>query len=188
MNWAFNVYPLVCPALCNLYAKIHLADHNCPWATIYINTAISRDLDWGRNHICSLPGIIMLNNLDWFPKDADVTVFTDASFCRLGFWFTNTTDGYFHGLTSDAPDEWITYWEMVAICLAINHVAHMSHHLQLLVYTDNQNTIDFFSLPHILPQYNEILKFPADCLIHQNLQLKVVHIPRAANQVADALF
>jgi hypothetical protein len=129
----------------------------------------------------------MLNDLDWFPKDADVTAFCDAFFHGLGFWFPKTEDGYFYGLSSSAPAEWITYWELVAVCSAINHIAQTSHHLHFLVYSDNQNTVNMFLSLHALPQYNEILKFSVDCLICQSIQLKVVHIPGAENQVADAL-
>ena len=49
------------------------------------------------------------------------------------------------------------------------------------------NTFDMFNTLHALPAYNPILITAVDFLITSNVQLRVFHIPRNENKVADAL-
>ena len=45
INWALNVYPLLCPALSNVYVKLKGKDQD---AKVWANVAICEDLDWAR--------------------------------------------------------------------------------------------------------------------------------------------
>lgn len=54
-NWSFNVYPLLKPALSNIYDK--MAGKTDRFAGIYINAAVVRNLQWFKNHILKAPGV-----------------------------------------------------------------------------------------------------------------------------------
>ncbi|KAL6300063.1 hypothetical protein BKA93DRAFT_741228 [Sparassis latifolia] len=57
-NWAFNVYPLLKPALSNVYAKI--AGKRNPHSGIYVNTRIIADLRWMIHHVEHPTGVSFL--------------------------------------------------------------------------------------------------------------------------------
>jgi len=42
MNWSFNVFPLLCPALNNLYPKI--TRKQCPLIKVWVNNTVHKDL------------------------------------------------------------------------------------------------------------------------------------------------
>ena len=48
-NWALNIYPLLCPALNNMYAKMGGKQNR--EQQVYINNAIQSDLMWAVTHI-----------------------------------------------------------------------------------------------------------------------------------------
>jgi hypothetical protein len=58
---------------------------------------------------------------------------------------------------------------------------------KLLLFTDNQNTIDIFSTLRCLPDYNGIIICSVDLRISAKVDLRVLHIPGEENAVADAL-
>ncbi|KAJ7438493.1 hypothetical protein FB451DRAFT_1001335, partial [Mycena latifolia] len=66
INWSFNVYPLLRPALCHVYLKI--TEKENVFATIYINLEVKRDLSWFLDHLRSSPGIFMFQAIDWNPR------------------------------------------------------------------------------------------------------------------------
>jgi len=72
---------------------------------------------------------------------------------------------------------------------ALSHVCESPlskpHHLAIL--TDSSNTFNIFNTLHALPAYNPILITAVDLLISSGIQLRVFHIPRNKNKVADAL-
>ena len=49
INWVFNVYPLLKPALLNVYAKI--GGKTEVHAKIFVNKAVIRDLNWFSYHV-----------------------------------------------------------------------------------------------------------------------------------------
>ena len=54
LNWSFNVYPTLCPALNHVYPK--MTGHPSPFSQIYVNAGVHFNLEWALGHICSLPG------------------------------------------------------------------------------------------------------------------------------------
>ena len=48
-NWALNIYPLLCPALNNMYVKMGGKQNR--EQQVYINNAIQSDLMWAVTHI-----------------------------------------------------------------------------------------------------------------------------------------
>ncbi|KAF8998188.1 hypothetical protein BDZ89DRAFT_1252945, partial [Hymenopellis radicata] len=65
MNWSLNVFPLLKPALCNVYAK--MSGKNRSHAQVYLNKAIFQDLVWFEEHVKASSGMLFFANLDWNP-------------------------------------------------------------------------------------------------------------------------
>ena len=63
-NWALNVYPLLKPALSNIYAKMTHSKPDKPLTKLYVNNAIRYDLLWAIDHLSRLPGTnLLIGNL-----------------------------------------------------------------------------------------------------------------------------
>jgi len=78
VNWLFNVFPLLKWSLASVYDKIQ--DKTKFMAQIYVNIDIVYKLTWLTNHMESLPGVLLLDSLDWTPDTVDdvVTIYMDA--------------------------------------------------------------------------------------------------------------
>jgi len=72
---------------------------------------------------------------------------------------------------------------------ALSHVCEsvIPNPRRLAILTDSSNTFDMFNSLHALPAYNPILITAVDLLITSGIQLRVFHVPRGSNKVADAL-
>jgi hypothetical protein len=190
-NWALNVYPLLKPALSNLYAKMGHGMPDKPLMKLYVNNAIRNDLLWAAEHITKLPGTRILKSLHWNPDSADLTAYCDASLGGLGYWFPGLCVGYWSTIPEDPPKNTIYYFEALTVLSAIIHSTSFGFPVtKLAIYTDNLNTVQMFNSLSALPAYNGILKMAVDHLlsdVNNPIQLRVLHIPRHLNTVADAL-
>ncbi|OBZ76385.1 hypothetical protein A0H81_03642 [Grifola frondosa] len=194
-NWAFNVYPLLKPGLCNLYAKIAGKENH--HAGMFVNASIKRELTWMSNHIKHSDGVHLLNALEWGPPDLvegapdDEFALVDASGVGLGLYFPWLNFGFYSKLPCRAPKDAIFYFEALAICSAIHRVAAWRtvnrSVRRLAVLSDNTNAVSLFNTLRAKPAYNLLLISSVDILIHDNLQLCVDHVPGEDNCVADAL-
>lgn len=105
--WALNIYPLLRPALCNIYAKI--AGKQNRNAALYVNVAIVRDLTWLLHQLSRLPVVSFLESLSWSPADlsatnpADEFVMTDASAWGMGIYFPCRHIGLYAKRPDGAP-------------------------------------------------------------------------------------
>src|SRR6202522_835888 len=63
-NWALNVYPLLKPALSNIYAKMTHSKPDRPLTKLYVNNAIWSDLLWAIDHLTRLSGTRVLQSVD----------------------------------------------------------------------------------------------------------------------------
>jgi hypothetical protein len=190
-NWALNVYPLLKPALSNVYAKMSHSKPDKPLTKLYVNNAIRSDLLWAVDHLSRLPGTRVLKSLDWDPDTADVIAYCDASLSGLGFWFPGLSAGFWSPIPEDPPQDTIFYFEALSVLSAIIHSTSLGFPInKLVVYTDNLNTVQIFNSLSALPAYNEILKSAVDHLLSDldnPIQLQVLHVPGDLNTVADAL-
>lgn len=190
-NWALNVYPLLKPALSNVYAKMSHSHPDKPLTKLYVNNAIRSDLLWAVDHLSRLPGTRVLQSLDWDLSTADVTAYCDASLSGLGFWFPGFNAGFWSPIPEQPPHDTIFYFEALSVLSAILYSTSLHVPVKkLVVYTDNLNTVQMFNSLSALPPYNEILKSTVDHLLSDlttPIQLRVVHIPGELNTVADAL-
>ncbi|KIM34835.1 hypothetical protein M413DRAFT_49006, partial [Hebeloma cylindrosporum] len=108
----------------------------------------------------------------------------------LGFWFPHTEPPLaFCAPTPSTPDsQAIFYYEALCVFCALREIApRVQSHSRLLLYTDNMNTVQIFNSLACLPIYNSLLRHSVDILLHDELQLRVLHVPGDENIVADAL-
>ncbi|PBK95297.1 hypothetical protein ARMGADRAFT_926464 [Armillaria gallica] len=92
-NWSFNVFPLLKPGLCNMYAKMQGKTN--PFAGIALNNAVKDDLVWLVDHIENSDRICCFDTMDWDPiVDATVTVLCDACLDGMGFWIPRLACGF----------------------------------------------------------------------------------------------
>ncbi len=189
-NWSFNVFPLLKPGLCNIYAKMQGKTN--PFAGIALNNAVKDDLSWLADHIEKSDGICCFDALDWDPiVDATVTILCDACLNGMGFWLPKIACGFVCP-TPELPDvdEIIFFFEALCVCAAIHWVAaNLSPAMRkrVTIFTDNTNTVDIFNSLRASPTYNPILKSAVNVLISHAIDLRVLHIPGSENDVADAL-
>jgi hypothetical protein len=190
-NWALNVYPLLKPALSNIYAKMGHSKPDKPLTKLYVNNSIRSDLQWAVHHLNRLPGTRVLQSLDWDPDNADLVAYCDASLEGLGFWFPGLSAGFWSVIPVDPPKDTIFYFEALSVLSAILHSTTFGFPItRLTIYTDNLNTVQMFNSLSALPAYNEILKAAVDHLmmdVDNLIQLRVIHVPGHLNTIADAL-
>jgi hypothetical protein len=187
-NWSLNVFPLLRPALNNVYAKI--SGKNAPNRTVRINNAVRADLTWAINHLERDSGIRLIQQIHWDVSSADFTIYCDACLEGMGFWIPDESVGFYSPVPEHVDPEQIFYFEALCVLSALHHIIEM-HNTQplsrILIYTDNDNTVAIFNTLRCLPHYNSILISAADALINEELSLRVLHIPGDLNFVADAI-
>lgn len=185
VNWVLNVFPLLRPCLNNVYPK--LSGKTLRNQNITVNNAIRSDFRWALQALDRLPPIRILDSLMWTPEDADVIVLSDACPSGLGFWVPSTSQGFYAPSPFSTPP-FIFYLEALCALNALLHVSQSaSPKAKLLLYTDNQNTVDIFSSLRCLPAYNEIIKASVVLRLDAEVDVRVLHIPGEDNQIADAL-
>ena len=185
-NWALNVFPLLRPALNNIYSK--MGGKQNKEQRVYINNAIRDDLSWALTHLENSDGIHLFKSISWTPPQADCTVYCDACPEGLGFWYPDFKEGYYAPTPVDVPSGVIFYFEALCVLSALDHVQTKAPRgSKVLLYTDNTNTVDIFRSLRCLPPYNRLLKTAVDILIQKDYSLRVLHVPGEQNVVADAL-
>ena len=185
-NWALNVFPLLRPALNNVYSK--MGGKRIREQKIYINNAVREDLLWAIDHIKRSDGIHLFKSITWIPSAADQVIFCDACPDGMGFWYPVSKDGYYAPTPVNVPSDVIFYFESLSVLSALDNVqSRATRGSKILIYTDNSNTVDIFRSLRCLPPYNHLLKYAIDILINNDFSLRVLHIPGEQNVVADAL-
>ncbi|KAM5540619.1 hypothetical protein V8D89_005650 [Ganoderma adspersum] len=124
VNWALNVFPLLHPALSNLYHKI--ADKHEQFVTIHMNKAICTKLTWMTDHVHALPGIRILSANVWSPANLtpnfldDEFAMVNTSSLGLGLYFPWHHLGFYCPTPSNIPTDGIFFPKALAICSAIH--------------------------------------------------------------------
>ena len=83
INWSFNIFPLLRPALNNFYAKI--SGKSAPNRYVRINNAICMDLAWAVSHLEHDTGIQLIEQLHWEASSTNFTLYCDACLEGMGF-------------------------------------------------------------------------------------------------------
>lgn len=180
-----NVFPLLKPALSNVYEKISGKDET--YAGIFLNQAVIRDLNWFLEHLSRSSGVHLLETSIWELKEADLVIYCDASLDGLGFYYPSLSTGYKSRPPSHTPPRNILYLEAFCICWALHHAEHEGFHGKLLIFTDSENSYNIFNTLRAKPIYNEIVKSTVDILARRQIDLRVTWIDGKSNIVADAL-
>lgn len=185
LNWSFNVFPLLRPCLNALYAKIGALKR--PRGYVIVNKAISRELEWAEQIIKNSNGVVLLQELEWTPQEANHTIFCDASLVGLGFWLPSSNEGFASKVPPGIPAEMNFFRKALCVISAIDYIAQCYRNTKLIIFSDNKNTVDMFSSLATRPDYNCLLTHAISQIIRSNIRLKVIHVPGECNHVADSL-
>jgi hypothetical protein len=186
VNWSFNVFPLLKPALSNVYAKI--GGKSETHAKIFVSKAVVRDLEWFLSHVRVSDGVYLFDNVDWDVDHADVTAYSDACLSGLAFFLERSREGFQCSVPQEPPKDTIFYFEALAVVSVVDAVTRLPVvPARLLVYCDNTNTVDIFHSLRSLPPYNGLLKHTVSLMLKYDISLRVVHTPGVTNVVADSL-
>ncbi|KAF8901689.1 hypothetical protein CPB84DRAFT_1846686 [Gymnopilus junonius] len=185
INWAFNVFPLLCPGLCNIYFKI--GGETNPNSFHYMNNAMKADLCWLAHHVSNSSGVYVLNSHAWDIKKPDIAVFCDACLSGMGFWFPNLKLGFYYPITFPLAEEKIYLLEGICVASAIYS---LKDHLPLsttIIYSDSMNMVNIFNTLKAVPSFNPILTCSVNEIIKYSYDIRVLHVCGVDNTVADAL-
>jgi hypothetical protein len=169
-----------------VYEKMRRGSY--PFQKLSINNTISNELHWLANHVEKSNGVRIIESREWSRLEAHDTFLCDACPAGMGYWSPKTCEGFTCAISSDSRNG-IFFFEALTVLSALSHVCESvspkPHRLAIL--TDSSNTFDMFNTLHALPAYNPILISATDLLLASGIQLRVFHIPREENKVADAL-
>ena len=186
INWSFNVFPLLKPALSNIYAK--MGGKTESHAKVFVSKAVVQDLEWFIFHVRGSDGVYLFEDVDWDVRCADVTAYSDACMSGLGFFFERSQEGFQCKVPQDPPKGTIFYFEALAVVSVVEAATQLpTIPSRLLIFSDSSNTVDIFHSLRSLPPYNGLLKYTVSLLIKHNISLRVVHIPGVDNIIADSL-
>jgi hypothetical protein len=125
---------------------------------------------------------------DWAADEANLTVYRDASGIGMGLYFIELRTSSQSALPLGPPKDIIFYFKALAVLSIVKEAcSHIQIPKCLIVFSDNMNTIDIFHSLRAKPSYNVILKPMVSLLLQHNIDLCVIHVPRADNIIADAL-
>jgi hypothetical protein len=188
MNWAFNVYPRVRPALNNFYPK--LKGRRDSTSLVWVNNSIRQDFSWAVDLLIKSSGVHLLKSVYWGADEATLTVYCDACPEGMGFWYPDFNIGFYSPTPSYEHPDLIFYFEALCVHSALfdaHRRTGTQTHGQFIIYTDNSNTVDIFSSLRALPPYNHLLKTAVNILGMGNHDMRVLHVSGVDNAVADAL-
>src|SRR6202522_553086 len=186
INWSFKVFPLLKPALSNVYEKISGKSES--HAKIFVNKGVVRDLSWFVSKVKELDGIYLLEDVDWATEEAVVTASGDVCLSGLGYFLEDSCKGFQCVLPTDCPTNTIFYFEALVVVSIVEAASQMSKvPSKLLIFSDNENTVDMFYSLRCKPPYNDLLKYTVNLLLRHHISLRVVHIPGVDNIIADSL-
>ena len=191
LNWALNIFPLLRPGLCTVYAKT--AGKVFQRALIWVNRDVERELEWVIGHLLTSDGILILKSMSWNVHDLPSTVLTiycNASSSALEFWILSMNQG-FQAPALDIFQESgksIFYLEALCVCAAILYgVTLLPPDGRLTVFTNNLNSVQLFNSLAVLPSMNWMLMVCIDAVLSQGINFRVFHLPGERNVVADLL-
>ena len=164
LNWAFNVYPRVRPALNNFYPKLkgrHDSSHST--SLIWVNNSIREDFAWAVGILRSSSGVHLLKSVYWGIDKATLTVFCDACPKGMGFWYPEFNIGFYSPTPHYEHPDLIFYFEALCVHSALFDAHRRTGSKEVgrfVIYTDNSNTVDIFSSLRALPPYKNRYRHP----------------------------
>jgi hypothetical protein len=185
INWALNVFPLLRPALNNVYSKLRGKEQD---VRVWANNAIREDLEWAKSKVEVSDGVRLLKSLVWDVSKATCFALTDACPRGFAFWYPEFHLGFTASTPAQTPATQITFYETLAILSVLDDARRrFPSGSKLVVYTDNFSAVAMFNSLRALPEYNCLLKTSIDIILDCHFDLRVFHVPGVENEVADAL-
>ncbi|KAL1746955.1 hypothetical protein HDZ31DRAFT_61776 [Schizophyllum fasciatum] len=140
-----------------------------PDAAVWVNKTIQNQLQWIANHVAASSGVWLMDADAWGLDDADITLYTDASYAGMGVWIPDAHLGLQLPL-ADAAEKGIFYYEALSVYSALHYVlTHTKRHLtRIAILCDNSNTVD-------IPITTRSIYFPGSAAVFRAE-------PRSANQ------
>ena len=116
------------------------------------------------------------------------TQYCDACMEGIAFWYPGRREGFYSPVPESRIDETIFYFEALAATSAIDDLREReTYHAKIILYTDSMNTVDIFNSLKCKPAFNPMLPLSVETSINNKLDLRVLHVPGAKNEVADAI-
>jgi hypothetical protein len=110
INWSFNVFPLLKPALSNVYVKI--GGKSKTHAKNFVNKAVVGDLEWFLSHVGKSNGVYLFEEVDWDTQQANITAYSNACLSGLDFFFEHSLEGFQRIGPNDPLKETIFYFRL----------------------------------------------------------------------------
>ena len=170
VNWALNVFPLLCPCLNNFYNK--MSDVHNPTRCIWVNNSVRDDLIWAARHIENSSGVHLLQSANWDPCLADITAYCDACPEGMSFWYPSSALAFHSPTPKDYLVFVIFHFEALCVFCALCDIANwVQANSRVVIYTDNLNTVQMFNSLACLPDYNQLLWQSMDILLTHGFDL-----------------
>jgi hypothetical protein len=185
INWSLNAFPLLRPGMSQLYAKMKGKTNT--HQMIWISVALVHKLTWLANRMELARGLHILRSTEWTAADADIVIYANACLTGMGFWIPALMLGFQCPTTSSKPG--IFLFEALTVTCALDWCTQQvnARGKRIVIYTDNQNTVDMFNTLHAGPELNPLLLATVDWITDLEIELRVFHVPGTQNAVADAL-
>ncbi|KNZ77966.1 hypothetical protein J132_02907 [Termitomyces sp. J132] len=194
MNAALNVFPLLRPALTNIFARIsetyRTFGESSADKQIQCDSTIRSDLNWALKHIRNSKGTRILQDARaWKPEEAGITAYTCSNLKSMVFWYPGLKPSvayYFD--TPSAPPDLEHFLEVLCVTSAfLDAASRQRSSAKIVIYTENIGIVKMFDSFHCSPIYNPLFKAVADSMIQHKHRLRVLHISAKKNIVPNLL-
>lgn len=185
INWALNVFPLLKPALNNMYPKIRGKSLT---SKVWVNKVVKEDLEWARGWMEKLSDVLMMKSLSWGINDATHVIYCNACPQGMGFWYPALKRGFTALTPSGSSSTLNNFFESICVLSALRDAtARSPDGSKFVIYSDSFTAVSMFNSLRALPDYNCILKAAVDFILGNDNDLRVLHVAGESNGVADAL-
>ena len=125
----------------------------------------------------------------WHMEEADLTIELDTCLSGYSFWCIKLNKGFYAATSSDILPTHIFFHKAYAVVCALHWACGegIDGLRRVVIKSDNTNTVDIFNSLKAHGIYNDLLKFVVGLLMDHDVELRIIHIPRDTNLIADAL-
>ncbi|EMD38026.1 hypothetical protein CERSUDRAFT_113137 [Gelatoporia subvermispora B] len=193
INWAFQVFPLLRPALNTLFAQMDGLEK--PSDVLTLDARVAADFSWLLHHLSHLRGR-RFDSDEWttanLAKNDKLSqiAFVHASPPAVGVYFPWVHVGYFCDLSPAFVERDTVFWNTLAIWCAVHAACcRVPQHSirRLSIYSDNTQALAIFRSLRSKPEYCHILKSGVDIMIKHDVDVRVEHVLEKENIVAEAI-
>ncbi|KAJ3489182.1 hypothetical protein NLI96_g2316 [Meripilus lineatus] len=199
LDHVLQVYYLLRPATRSSHDMIGGCANSNPSRTrpqvIPVDKTVSGDLMWIAKTLespAARTGISIPQSIVWKQEEADLMYYCDASLTGIAFWSPQLQKGFISNKTPTNPVQpeggQISWFEALAVLSAMVHASNTKRaSCRVAIYSDSQNTVQMFETFKARAPYHRILLHAAEIMLAKKIDLRVWHIPREKNTIADTL-